>query len=446
MKIGRLLIAAILLGGMGAAVWWSNRSEAAKANKPAPDASPKILSLTEADITGIEIKHGDGDPVVLKKDNSGKWAITAPKPLPADQSAVAQVTSTASNLSSDRVVDTNVTDPAQYGLSPAAVRATFTLKNGKKSTVLLGVDTPTGNGVYAKLDGDPRLFTTSSYNKTQLDKGAKDLRDKRLMTFDQDKTSRVELTAKHQTIEFGRIAQNEWQILKPKPMRADGFQVEDLVRKIGGANMDTTVSDEDLKKAESAFASGTPIALAKVTDPNGMQTLEVRQYKDDYYAKSSVVEGVHKVAKDVGEGLDKSLDDFRNKKLFDFGFNDPNNIEIKDKDSGKDLQLTKAGDKWMSGGKNMDSTSVQALIDKLRDFSASKFVDSGFKSPVLEITVVSNDGKRTEKVQTSLDGADFVARRDGDPSTLYYIDASAVHDLRQAASEVMEQPTAPPHK
>ncbi len=46
----------------------------------------------------------------------------------------------------------------------------------------------------------------------------------------------------------------------------------------------------------------------------------------------------------------------------------------------------------------MDSTSVQALIDKLRDLSASKFVESGFTTPQVEITVVSNDGKRTEKV------------------------------------------------
>ena len=54
------------------------------------------------------------------------------------------------------------------------------------------------------------------------------------------------------------------------------------------------------------------------------------RYKDDYYAKSSVVEGIHKVPKDLGDGLDKAIDDFRNKKVFDFGFNDPTKIEFKD--------------------------------------------------------------------------------------------------------------------
>ena len=82
------------------------------------------------------------------------------------------------------------------------------------------------------------------------------------------------------------------------------------------------------------------------------QTLEVRKDKDkNYYAKSSAVEGVYKVAADVGDALDKGLDDFRNKKLFDFGFSDPSKVDV------KGATYTKSGDKWMSGGKTMDNTT-----------------------------------------------------------------------------------------
>ena len=109
-----------------------------------------------------------------------------------------------------------------------------------------------------------------------------------------------------------------------------------------------------------------------------------------------MVEGVHKVSKDLGTGVDKGLDDFRNKKVFDFGFSDPTKIDFKD--GTRTATYEKSGDKWMSNGKTMDSTTVQALIDKLRDLAATKFVDSGFTTPLVEITVVSNDGKRTEKV------------------------------------------------
>ena len=110
-------------------------------------------------------------------------------------------------------------------------------------------------------------------------------------------------------------------------MRADGSQVEDLIRKLKDAKMDASVSAEDAKKAATAFASGTKVAIATVADSSGTQQLEVRKVQHDkdkdYYAKSSAVEGVYKVTAELGDGLDKKLDDFRNKKLFDFGFTDP---------------------------------------------------------------------------------------------------------------------------
>ena len=43
MKFARLLIAAAVLAALGGLLWWSNRTEAAKAGKPDPKAPPKIL-------------------------------------------------------------------------------------------------------------------------------------------------------------------------------------------------------------------------------------------------------------------------------------------------------------------------------------------------------------------------------------------------------------------
>ncbi len=51
---------------------------------------------------------------------------------------------------------------------------------------------------------------------------------------------------------------------------------------------------------------------------------------EDFYAKSSVVDGVHKVSKELGTSPRQGLDDFRNKKIFDFGFSDPTKIDFKD--------------------------------------------------------------------------------------------------------------------
>ena len=145
------------------------------------------------------------------------------------------------------------------------------------------------------------------------------------------------------------------------------------------------------------------------------------------------MEGFYKIPADLGNALDKPLDAFRNKKLFDFGFNEPSKIEMHD--NGKTYSLQKTGDKWFSNGKEQDSTSVQSLIDKLRDLSATQFADSGFTTPTMDVSVTSSEGKRVEKVLLAKGGAGYIAQRENEPS-LYELDAKTVDDLSKAAGDV----------
>jgi hypothetical protein len=432
MKLRGLIIAIVVLAALTGALYWSNRQKPADAAASA-DAPPKILTLKQEDISKIDIKKKGADELVLAKDGSGKWQITSPQPLSVEQSAVSPMLSSLSTLTSERLVEDKASDLGQYGLSDPALVANITEKNNQTHALLLGDQTPAGGAVYAKLDGDPRVFMIASYNKGNIDKSVNDLRDKRLLTVDGDKISKVELIAKKDDIEFGRN-KDAWQIVKPKPLRADGQQVEELVRSLTDARMDLSGPDQDAKKRAAAFAAATPVATAKVTAESGTQELQVRKNKDDYYAKSSVVEGVYKVSSSLGKGLDKGLEDFRNKKLFDFGFSDPNKIEIHD--GTKSYFLTKGGDDWWNGsGKKLDAGSAQSVVDKIRDLSASKFVDSRFAAPAIELTVTSNDGKRVEKVQISKHDAGYIARREGDAS-LYELDAPAITELEKAAEEM----------
>ena len=440
MKFTGLLIAAVLLAALGGLVYWSEARKKADAGKPAADAPPKILTIPEDQLKTVDIKKKDGEETVVTRSDANKWQITKPQPLPADQDSVTSIVSTVSSLTSDRLIEDKASDLATYGLNQPVLVVTLTRKDGKSDKLLLGDDTPTGGGVFAKLENDPRVFTVGSFTKTSLDKTTKDLRDKRLLTFDSDKVTRVELQAKGPAVEFGKNNQNEWQILKPKPLRADGSQVDDLIRKLKDAKMDLSLSDEELKKAPGAFAGGTRVAVATVTDANGSQKLEVHKDKDkNYYARSSAVEGVYKIAGDIGDGLDKALDDFRAKKLFDFGFSDPGKVEIRTGD--KTVSYQKSGEKWMSASKQMDPSSVQGLIDKLRDLSATKFPETGGGAPVIEATVTSNEGKRVEKVAITKQGENYFARRENEPA-IYELDPKAVEALQKAAGEVKE--AAPP--
>lgn len=442
MKGSGLLVGAIVLAALSGVLYWSNHKKSTEPDvKVSADAPPKILTVPEADITKVDIKRkGEGD-LTLAKNSAGKWEITAPKPFRADQSSVENIISTLSTLTSERLIEDKAADLKQFGLAEPGEQVEITDKNNKAQKLLIGDNTPTGNAAYVALAGDPRVFTLASYAKTSLEKSTNDLRDKRLLAFDSDKLSRVELTAKKETIEFGRN-KDQWQIVKPKPYRADESKVEDLIRQLSDAKMDLTGTADDVKKAASAFSSGAVVGVAKVTDVSGTQELDIRKNKDDYYAKSSAAEGVFKVSSDLGKALDKTIDDFRNKKLFDFGFSDPDKIEFRD--GANSYFLTKGGqDWWLPDSKKADAIPAETYVGKVRDLSASKFVDSGFTTPAMELTATSNGGKNVEKVLIAKSGDHYIAKREIEPA-LYELDASAVTDLEKAAADLKPAPEPKP--
>jgi hypothetical protein len=432
MKFRGLLVAAIVLAALTGTLYWSNHRKPPESTGTASaDTPPKILALNPTDITGLEIKKKTGEVVTLDKTDAGQWQITAPVPLAADQEAVSSMLSALSSLNSDRLVDDKATNLDQYGLVPASIEVDITKKDKTTVKLLIGDNTPAGSGAYTAVSGDPRVFTLATYNKSNFDKNPNDLRDKRLLNFDSDKLSRVELSAKKQIIEFGR-SKDQWQIVKPKPFRADGFQVDELVRSVHDAKMELSGTD-DGKKTAAAFNSGSAIATVKVTDISGTQELQVRKNKDDYYAKSSATAGVYKITSATATALDKSLDDFRNRKLFDFGYADLDKIEIHD--GAKNFVVSRSGADWLSNGTKMDGPSVTTLIGAIRDLSATKFPDGGFTGAAIELTITSNDGKRIEKVALSKNNESYVARRENEPA-FYEVAASSVAELQKAAAEL----------
>ncbi|MBX9601516.1 MAG: DUF4340 domain-containing protein [Bryobacteraceae bacterium] len=430
-----MLIAAVMLAALGAGVWYSNRRQDASAADRPKDAPPSILKVPEDQISELRFRKGP-EVTVVKQVQQAKWAILEPRPLEVDITTLQQVTTALADLASDRIVEEQAADLAPFGLATPSYQLEILKKDGKTVRLLFGDETPSGTAFFVKMEGDARVFSLANYTKATLDKSWKDLRDKRLLTVDGDKLSRVEVAAKGQATELGRINTSEWQILKPRPARADSFQVADFVSKITGA----TMSAESEPDAEKRFAAAAPVATIQLTGPAGTQKLEVRKIKDDFYARSSQVEGVHKLSKETGEAAARDFESFRNRKLFDFGFSEPTRVEIRR--DGAATVREKGPDGWMAAGKKQDTASVANLIDKLRDLSAAAFREGAAPPPAVELAVTSGDGKRTERVTLGQQGGKWIGQRAGEPA-LYELDAKIVDELLKAHADVKEAPPPP---
>ncbi len=445
MKMRQLLVATVVLAALAATLYWSNhRKPASDSVSASPSAAnAKVISLTQDDISKLEVKKKDGDDVVLDRVGPSNWKITAPKKLVADQDSVSTILYNLSPMDGATLIEDKTTDLKQFGLAEPEAQISATGKDGKTHTILVGDETPTGDSAYVMLYGDPKVYSVSKNTKTNLDKGLNDLRDKRLMPADFDKLSSMQISGAKLHLTFGSDNGN-WTVRSPANLRGDTSKMETIIEKLRTATMDPSTSEADMKKAAALFASGAPIADLKATDASGSQELQIRKTSGGYYAKTTAMDGVYKVPNELGDAVNKDAEDFREKRVFDFAETDPDKIELHD--GSKAYFLTRSGEDWWSAdGKKMDPLSVQDFLRPIRGLTATKFATTGFSSPALSMIVTSQDGKRVEKVDIAKAGSDYLAKRSDGPA-LFELDAKAVEDIQKTAGELKPEATPPAKK
>jgi hypothetical protein len=444
MKMRQLLVATVVLAALGATLYWSNHRKPASDSVSASSSTTnvKVISLNQDDISKLEVKKKDGDDVVLDRGGASSWKITSPKKLVADQDSVSSLLFNLAPMDGATLIDEKAADLKQFGLAEPEAQVSATGKDGKTHTVLVGDDTPTGDAAYVMLSGESKVYSVSKNTKTNLDKGLKDLCDKRLMPVDFDKLSSVEINGAKLHLTFGSD-DGQWTVRSPANLRGDTSKMETIIEKLRTATMDPSAPDADMKKSAALFSSGASIATVKATDSTGPQELQIHKTSGGYYAKTTAMDGVYKVPNELGDALNKSAEDFREKRVFDFAEMDPDKVELHD--GSKAYFLTRSGEDWWSDGKKMDAVSVQEFLRTIRTLTATKFTPSGFSNPALSLVVTSKDGKRVEKVDISNSGSVYLAKR-ADGTMLFDLDANAVEDLQKAAVGLKPAETAPAKK
>ena len=321
MKLPKLLIAVAVLCILGGLIYWVTKHPQDKGAAATP-ATTKLLGVPDTQIQSVDVQKKGGEPLALNKDK-GKWTITAPAPYAADQDAVTSMVSSLSDVSADSVIEEHPGNLANFGLAEPAVTVTAHEKNGKTDQIYFGDDIPAGAEVYARVGKDPKVYAVSSSLKSSFNKDVNDLRDKRLLTFDSGQVSRLELTQPTSDIDFGKLNQTEWQIVKPGPYRADSFQVEDLLRKLADAKMD--LSSVSLKTSKRLKRPSTPEKQIADCQGYGYRAVFKRLWMLDrskdrlLRAQQRRLPGTFKISERFGQadGANRR-NDFRNKKLFRF--------------------------------------------------------------------------------------------------------------------------------
>jgi hypothetical protein len=326
------------------------------------------------------------------------------------------------------------------------VQVSFRSKGAKSfRTIDLGTKTPTGSDMYARVDGEKKVFLVQSYVESTFNRKPFDLRDKKILNFDRDKVDRIEIVDGDKLVTLLKTG-GEWRIAAPVEARGDFSAIEQLVSRLQSAQMKSVASEAatDLKQY-GLDKPATAVTLGLGSARAGL-ALGKKAEGGDVYARDVSRNQVVTVAADLQTDLQKGVTEYRRKDVFEFKPYNLTRLEVtrgndvtafeKSKGKGKD-----GADVWqnLKTKKAADASKFDNFLAKLSALRAQSFADpkakTGLDAPVLQAKATYDDGKKTETVRFGRDGTAAYAARSDEPGASK-LDTTEFEDVIKALDEL----------
>ena len=165
---------------------------------------PELALIAPDTITRIEISDGE-EAVVLERAADDTWQVGEAK-YKADAHKAERIVEVISALRLSTLVAESE-DYHRFALDPEQrVRVKAWVGEDLKRTFDVGKAADTFRHTFVKLEGDPRVYHAEKNFQEWFKVSTEDLRDKRVLSFDQAKIDRIVLTHKDQSAAFVRAA------------------------------------------------------------------------------------------------------------------------------------------------------------------------------------------------------------------------------------------------
>ena len=409
MSLRKALVMVTLLLALGAYIYFV---ELAKEKEEAD--KKKLFAFDKDAVTAVTLTYPDR-ALQLKKDPAGKWQLTQPIEVEADETTVINLLSALADVEVKRTLEEPPQDLALYGLNTPAVKLQVTLTDSKTlPAVAIGKDTPVGFSVYVQKEGDPKIFLTPQSFRLGMTKEVKDLRDKTVLAFAPDEVKKVEIQGSAKDIVLSK-ADAGWTLEKPVSGKADDVEVQTFLSTLRGMRAQDFIDQPLLELKEFGLAPPQlTVSLTLGTDGAQKTVLIGGEKSDDkggkkLYVKRGEKETLFLVGDWVLRDLHKTAADFRDKTVARFAQDQAARVEVKPR-SGDGFTLTRSADKKWGIDKTREGTLKEASLGQfvadlheLRGFeiaaeSPHDLSAYGLTEPAVTITVYDDTGAKLAAV------------------------------------------------
>jgi hypothetical protein len=456
-SLRRILVLLVLVAALGTYLWVYELPQAEKEGK-----KEKLLAVDAATVTGVTLAYPDRRIELRKTD--GGWRVAAPVDAPADESAVKSLLTTVIDAEVQRSLDELPQDLGSFGLSPPSATVTLTVAGETQPPpVKVGKNTAIGGKTYVRRGDEPKLLLTASTLQFGVSKQVKDLRDKQLLTFEDDDVTRVEIrpaggdpTTLVRKADAGK--DGAWTV-EPGGRPADPTEVRSYLSSLRATRAVDFPDDAPSDLAKYGLeAPRLTVTLATGTDGAAMQTLllgsETTQgTQKQVYAKRADRATVYALGDWSFRTLSKDARQFRDKTVLGFDVGRLGRLAL-ERETGTGVTLVRGDDgSWRLDGDDAAKTpktdAVRRFVDDVRELRGSEIAAEpaddlatyGLDAPDLRIVVTDKDGQAVGTILASKHAGKHYAMRAGS-ETVFEVRDYMFARLDKQASDFVEAPKA----
>ncbi|MCZ6624347.1 MAG: DUF4340 domain-containing protein [Deltaproteobacteria bacterium] len=447
MRLRNTLLLTVVFGLLGAYLYFYELKNEGE------ERTERLLNFKQDEVESITLSYPQQE-IRLQREPSGKWKITQPLQVAADESTISDILSTLNTTEIKRTVEEKPSpqDLKAFELDKPQVKVLITLEKGKAlPPILVGGKTPVGNSAYVKRGDKPDVLLTSASLLSSLKKKLYDFRDKKIIRFQDDSVEQLALKGTKGDFVLIKKAQ-DWFIDKPKSYRADRAEIQGMLSTIRNmsARDFTEESPSDLKK----YGLDQPrlqvtVFMGDKEGPREILFGNKREGKDEVYLVLDSKEIVYTVYESVFRELDKDLVALRDKEILPFPRDKVAKLKIH---TPKQSWVLVKGEKeeWQVEAPEKRKTKQRVVADYLRTLGylrAKGFAEDepkdikqyGFDLPSLKISLEAKDGKNLGTLLlASKAGEVYYAKREGNP-TVYIIEEFSYNQINKQLTDFLKE-------
>lgn len=298
-----------------------------------------LLPVDVTQATSLTLTLGDN---TLKLEKEGPdWRIIEPRPLPADNMAVADFLGHWNDAEAKDFIDLQTDEPDEtpYGLAPPTWSGTVYVENDDRAasyTLRIGDRTSTGSQRrYAAEPGAHTILEIAETDYEQLDVSLNQLRSKELFQAEPYQISWLRIESREGTIELAKTEQEDWRFPDKPELNLDQSQVRRKIEQIANLEAQRFLS-EPPAPADSGLDEPNLVITLRLTDEattRGLMTGRLDAQHNQVYARRFGDHEEYAMLDFSAPGnFFLSPEDLIDKRLFDFEVTDVQRVELTEGD------------------------------------------------------------------------------------------------------------------